>query len=254
MQEYKTLKDLAKILLQFDDFQTEELSVTEISKAVKMAPSKVSRMLGTLEGEGFFEKNPQTGKYRLGIFLFELGISYAYHFPLRKIIRPHVEQIAKEVKLTVSWAILRKNKVLVLDRIQNLPIDVLAYRVGLNLPVHTTSVGKIMLAHLPQEEQDNILRSVNLVKFTEASVVDRKTIIKNLKLFKERGYSTDKEETYEGVNCFAVPIRDANGEVIAAMSLMDDKSRTSYKTLLQQVDYLKEKALFISRQLGFRDF
>ncbi len=254
MQEYKTLKDLAKILLEFDDFKTEELSVTEISKAVKMAPSKISRMLGTLEGEGFFEKNPQTGKYRLGIFLFELGIAYAYHFPLRKIIRPHVEQIAKEVKLTVSWAILRKNKVLVLDRIQNLPIDVLAYRVGLNLPVHTTSVGKIMLAHLPEEEQDNILRSVNLLKLTEASVVDRKTIIKNLKLFKERGYSTDKEETYEGVNCFAVPIRGANGEVIAAMSLMDDKSRTSYKTLLQQIDYLKEKTLFISRQLGFRNF
>jgi len=254
MQEYKTLKDLAKILLEFDDFKTEELSVTEISKAVKMGPSKVSRMLGTLEGEGFFEKNPQTGKYRLGIFLFELGIAYAYHFPLRKIIRPHVEQIAKEVKLTVSWAILRKNKVLVLDRMQNLPLDVLAYRVGLNLPVHTTSVGKIILAHLPEEEQDNILRSVNLLKLTEASVVDRKTIIKNLKLFRERGYSTDKEETYEGVNCFAVPIRGANGEVIAAMSLMDDKSRTSYKTLLQQVDYLKEKALFISRQLGFRDF
>ncbi len=170
MQEYKTLKDLAKILLEFVDFKTEELSVTEISKAVKMAPSKISRMLGTLEGEGFFEKNPQTGKYRLGIFLFELGIAYAYHFPLRKIIRPHVEQIAKEVKLTVSWAILRKNKVLVLDRIQNLPIDVLAYRVGLNLPVHTTSVGKIMLAHLLEEEQDTILRSVNLLKLTEASI------------------------------------------------------------------------------------
>ena len=253
-QNYKTLKDLAKILSLFNDLQAEEKSVTEISKALEMFPSKVSRMIRTLEGEGFFEKNLESGKYRLGILFFELGVVYAYHHSLRKIIRPHIEQIAQEINVTVSWAILKKNRVIVLDRIQNLPIDALAYRIGLNLPVHTTSVGKILMAYLPDEEQDRILRSVNLVKSTEASVIDPKIIKKRLKRYREEGYSTDEEETYEGVNCIAVPIKNADGAVIAAVSLMDDKSRTSRELLFQHLDYLKEKALFISRQLGYRSF
>lgn len=253
-QNYKTLKDLAKILSLFNDLQTEEKSVTEISKSLEMFPSKVSRMLRTLELEGFFEKNLESGKYRLGILFFELGVVYAYHHPLRKIIRPHIEQIAQEINVTVSWAILKKNRVIVLDRIQNLPIDALAYRIGLNLPVHTTSVGKILMAYLPDEEQDQILRSVNLVKSTEASVIDPKIIKKRLKLSREEGYSTDEEETYRGVNCIAVPIKNADGAVIAAVSLMDDKLRTSREILFQHLPYLKEKALFISRQLGFRNF
>ena len=194
MQEYKTLKDLAKILSLFNNLRTEELSVTEISKAVGMSPTKISRMLGTLEGEGIFERKTKTGKYRLGILFFELGVVYAYHFPLRKIIRPHIEQIAKEIKVTVSRAILRKNRVIVLDRIQNLPIDVLAYRVGLNLPVYSTSVGKILMAHLPERERDQILQSVDLLKMTDATNVDLKKVKRKLKRFKEMGIRQTKRK------------------------------------------------------------
>ncbi len=254
MQEYKTLKDFTKILSLFNSVTTEELSVTEISRTLGMSPSKISRMLGTLEGEGLFERKGKTGKYRLGTLFFELGVLYAYHFPLRKIIRPHIEQMAKEIKVTVSWGILSKNRVIVLDRIQNLPIDVLAYRVGLNLPVYSTSVGKILLAYHSEEEQDRILQSIDLMKVTDATVVGLKSIKENLKAIRERGFSTDEEETYDGMNCIAVPIRNASGQVIAAISLMDEKSRTIREVLCQNVDYLREKAIFISRQLGFRNF
>lgn len=254
MQEYKTIKDVAKLLSLFNNFHTEELSVAEISKSLGMSPSKVSRMLGTLEREGIIEREDKNGKYRLGIMLFELGVAYAYHFPLRKIIRPHIEQMAKEIQLTVSWAVLKKNRVIVLDRIQNIPIDVLAYRVGLNMPVHSTSVGKVLLAYLPEEKQDSILMSVDLKKVTDATMTEPDQIRQHLKLVEENGYATDEEETYEGLNCIAVPIRDASGQVICAMSLMDEKARTNREQLYSHVDYLKEKALFISRQLGFRNF
>jgi IclR family KDG regulon transcriptional repressor len=254
MQEYKTIKDLAKLLNLFNNLNTEELSVAEISKVLAMSPSKVSRMLGTLEGEGIIERENKNGKYRLGIMLFELGVTYAYHFPLRKIIRPHIEQMAKEIQVTVSWAVLKKNRVIVLDRIQNIPIDILAYRVGLNMPVHSTSVGKVLLAHLPEEKQESILRSIDLNKVTDVTVTEPERIRQHLNVTKERGYATDEEETYEGVNCIAVPIRDGSGQVICAISLMDEKSRTSRDQLYKHIDYLKDKALFISRQLGFRNF
>jgi DNA-binding IclR family transcriptional regulator len=216
-----------------------------------MLPSKISRMLKTLESEGFFEKNSETGKYRLGLAFFELGMVCALNFPLRKIVRPHLEEMAQKFNLTVSCAILKNSKVVVIDRIQNLNIDLLTYRIGLNLPMHSTSVGKVLLAYLPEKEQDRLLKSINLVKFTDATIADRKLIKDDLKLIKQRGYATDHGETHEDLNCIAVPIRNGNGQVIAAINLMSERSRTSSEELFKLTDYLKERALFISRQLGY---
>ena len=252
-QEYKTLKDSAKIFSLFNNVQVEERGVTEISKALAMSPSKVSRMLGTLEREGLFEKNAETGKYRLGIGFFELGIVYAFHFPLRKIIRPHIEQMAKELNLTASWGILRNSKVIVVDRVQNLHIDLLAYRIGLNLPIYTTSIGKVLLAYVSEEEQDRILQSVSLVKFTDATIVDKKLIKGNLRIVRERGYATDGGETHEDLNCIAAPVRNGTRDVIAAINVKDEQSRTSAEKLFQFADELKERAFFISCQLGYRN-
>ena len=67
-------------------------------------------MLRTLEDKGFFERNLEMYKYRLGIEFFELGMVYIFNFPLRKILRPHIEQMTKELNLTASWGILKNSK------------------------------------------------------------------------------------------------------------------------------------------------
>ena len=261
MSDYKTIKDLTKIILLFNTFQSEEKSVMEISRSLNMLPSKVSRMLGTIAKEGFVERNQETNKYRLGIRFFELGMVCAFHLPLRRIIRPHIEQMAKELNqmakelnLTVGWAILRNNRVIVVDRIQNMNIDMLAQRIGLNLPIHTTAIGKLLLAYLPEEDQDKVLESIELVKLTDATVVDKELIKENLKVIKERGYSTDERETHKDLNGIAAPIKNATGDVVAAIHLMGEDSRISAQEFFQFASFLKEKALFISRQLGYFSF
>jgi IclR family KDG regulon transcriptional repressor len=254
VQEYKTLRDFARIVQLFGTFESEEKSVADISKAVKMLPSKVSRILGTIEKEGFLEKNPETKRYRLGIRFFELGMVYAYHLPLRRIIRPHIEQMAKELNLIVGWAILRNNRLIVMDRIQSMTIDILAQRIGLNLPVYCTAVGRLLLAFLPEDEQDRVLESVDLKRLTVATVIERDLIKENLKMIKEKGYATDVGETFEGVNGIAAPIKDVNGEVVAGIHLMGRDSEDSAREIIEFVPYLKEKALFVSRQLGCTRF
>ena len=122
---------------------------------------------------------------------------------MRKILRPHIEQMAKELNLTASWAILNNSKVIVVDRVQNLNIDLLTYRIGLNLPIHSTSLGKVLLTYLPEEEQNRILKSVNLTKLTSKNIVDENLIKENLKFIRERGYATDEGETHEDLNCIA---------------------------------------------------
>jgi IclR family transcriptional regulator, KDG regulon repressor len=250
-EKYRTIHNLTSILRLFNDFGIEERGVTEISKTLHMTPSTVSRMMEALEGEGFFERNPETGKYRLGIGFFELGIIYAFNFPLRKIIRPHVEQMAKEMALTASWGILKNSKIIVIDRVHNPSIDLFTYRMGLNIPIHSSSIGKVLLAHLPVEEQTRILKSAKMEKFTEATVTDLNLIKRSLPAVKDAGYAVDQGETYKDINCIAVPIKNGAGQVIAAINLMDEDSRSGSDKILGLSDYLKEKAVFISRQLGY---
>lgn len=250
-QNYKTLKDFAKIVSLFNNFEVEERSVSEISKMAHMLPSKISRMLRTLEGEGYFEKNQQTGKYRLGIAFFELGIVYVSHFPLRKLLRPLIEQMAKELNLTASWGILKKDKVLVIDRVQNLNIDLVALRLGYNLPLHTTSIGKTLLAYLPKVDQNRIFKSLRFEKFTTATITDAGRLKEELIHVREQGYAVDRGETHEDLNCIAVPIRNSGEEPVAALNIMGERARISIEDILNLVGYLKEKALFISRQIGF---
>jgi IclR family transcriptional regulator, KDG regulon repressor len=251
VQEYKTVKDLMKMLMLFNTFHCDEKSVTEISKSLDMLPSKVSRMLGTMEKDGFLERNHETNKYRLGIMFFELGLVYAFHFPLRRILRPHIEQMAQELNMTASWGILRDNRVVVVDHVRSINIDLLTNRIGLVLPVYTTSIGKALLAYLTEEEQDRILGSINLRKLTDASLVDRKLLRENLELVRERGYSTDEGETLADLNCIAASVKDASGKVIAAINLTGEKAQTSPERLHQLAPYVKDKALFVSRQLGY---
>lgn len=250
-QEYKTLKDFIKLLSFYANYEVEEAGVNEVAKALDMAPSKVSRMLGTLSDEGLFEKNRWTGKYRIGVGFFEIGLIYISNSPLRKILRPHIEQIAKETGLVASWAILHKTRAIVIDRVDNMNIDLLTSRVGLNLPLHTTSLGKVLLANLPEENLSSILNAVDLTKFTANSITDMSALRDHLKLVRQEGFALDQGETHEDLHCLSAPVMGSNGEVVAGICAMADNRHTNHEKILEYVDYIKEKALFISRQLGY---
>jgi DNA-binding IclR family transcriptional regulator len=248
---YKTLKDLVRIISLFNSYEIEERSVTEISKLLGMHPSKVSRMLSTLETEGFFRKNPQTRKYRLGIEFFRLGIAYAHHSPLRKIVRPHLEQMAKEVSLTAACGVLKNGNIVLIDRVENLTIDLISVRLVLNLPIHATAIGRALLAYVPENEQGLILRSVELKKFTSSTVVDLSSIKENLNLIRKNGYAVDLGETHEDVNSIAAPVKSSDSRVVAAIGLTGDKLQLPRDKVPKLLPYLAEKAYFISRQLGY---
>jgi IclR family transcriptional regulator, KDG regulon repressor len=251
MQEHKTLKEFARVLKIFNNLQMEEIGVSQLAKALGMTQSKVSRMLASLEKEGLFERNPLTGKYRLGMLFFELGLLYAYHYPLRKIMRPHIEQMARDFQGRMSWSILKEGKVIVVDRIQNTDADVPAYRIGLNLPIHSTCAGKLLLAHLNLEERERLLGKLDLVKFTDNTIVDREVFRENLELIRQNGYSVGSGEAHRELSCVAAPVRDGRGDVVAAINISYVTEQIESKRLPEIIAYVTQKAMFISRQLGY---
>jgi DNA-binding IclR family transcriptional regulator len=247
---YKTLTDLSRILSLFETQEIEERSVSDISKSLEMLPSKVSRMLKTLEIEGFVEKNRHTGKFRIGARFLQLGLLYVLNHPLRRIILPHLEQVAKDLDLVAAWGIFKNGRTIVVDRfrLDNRPM---IYLVGSEVSLHSSSYGKLFLAYLPEEEQRRILKSIVLVKLAPATIDNLPSMRAELAKVKEKGYAVDDGETREGLVGISAPILDDAGELAAALTVSGDVADFTTDRATE-INYLREKALFISRQLGYR--
>ena len=247
---YNLVKDLSRIVSLFGKYGGVERSVTDISKSLQMLPSKASRLLRTLESEGFFERSPDTGKYRIGPKFLQLGLLYLFSHPLRQIILPHLEHMMQELSLSTGWGIFKNDQIIVVDRF-NFGKRAIASRVGLNVPLHSSSYGKLFLAYLTNEQQERLLNSITFVKFTAATISDPERLKEEIKLVKERGYALDQGEIASDILGIAGPIFNIDGDVVAALSVSAEKARFTPDVLRQTIKYLTERARFISRQIGY---
>jgi IclR family transcriptional regulator, KDG regulon repressor len=247
---YRAFQDLGKILSFFENVEGEEKSISEIAKAVGMLQSKISRMLRTLEGEELVERNPDTGKYGLGARLLQLGLLYVANYPLRQIILPHLEQVARDLNVLVGWGSFKNDRVVVVDRL-SLDKNAPAHLFGSNMPLHSSSYGKLFLAYLPENERERILKSLKLVRFTKATITDLKKMRKELETVRDRGYALDDGETREDLAGLAAPILNSGGNVVAALTVSVKKSQATTSSIAELASYLTGKASFISRQLGY---
>jgi DNA-binding IclR family transcriptional regulator len=118
------------------------------------------------------------------------------------------------------------------------------------MPLHSSSGGKLFLAYLDEGERDRILRSLVFAKFTTRTISDIRTMTEELRRVREQGYATDEEETREGISSLSTPIIDDEGEIVAALAIFGNSSDFSAERT-SEVQYLKEKAVFISRQIGY---
>lgn len=250
VSRYKTLKDFGRIISLFENTSGGEISVGDIAKSLQMLPSKVSRMLKTLDSETLFEKNHETGRYRIGARFLQLGLLYTLSHPLRRIILPHLEHMSMDVGLVMSWAIFRSHRVIVVDRV-GIKQSLNLHPLGLGPPLHSSSYGKLFLAYLPSKERDRILQSLDFIRFTSLTISDLRTMEDELKQVREKGYAQDRGETREDIQSMSAPIRDEAGDIIAAISIGATKTRFSIENFSSFADSLTDKALFISRQLGY---
>jgi IclR family KDG regulon transcriptional repressor len=247
---YKTIKDLGKIVSLFGKHGGEEQSVTDISRSLQMLPSKVSRLLKTLESEGFFERSQHTGKYRIGPRFLQLGLLYVFNHPLRMIMLPHLEHMVQELSLSTGWGIFRNDQIIVVDRF-NFGKRSFVSRVGSNVPLHSSSYGKLFLAYLSSQEQRRLLNSLTFTRLTPDTISDPIKMREEIKQARKNGYALDQGETAADMTSVAAPIFNSDGAVVAALSVSAEKPRFTPDILQQTIKYLTERARFISRQIGY---
>lgn len=229
------------------------LSLTELSDRIHLSKSTVQRLTYTLQKLGYLDRDGETKKFRLGQRAMLLGLSIIKHSDLRKVAFPHLDKTSKEIGETVNLAILDGTEIVYVERIKTQQILNINLEVGSRLPAYCTSMGKAILAFLPNERLEALLKEMNLKPQTSNTVISKGALKRELEKVRRCGFATNNEELSIGLRSVASPVRNAGGQVIAAVNIAVPSSRVQLKQL-ETVLARKviETADRISFTLGYR--
>jgi IclR family KDG regulon transcriptional repressor len=229
----------------------EDASLAELAERVKLHKSTAHRLLSILERHRIVERDSETGRYRLGLRLFELGTIAMDRFNIRDRARPYLERLLEEVNETVHLCALDAGEILYLDKIEPARSVRMASRIGHRKPVHCTAVGKAILAHLPEAEQDSILQIHGLPRLTPKTITTPAELKAEFKPIRERGYALDNEETEAGLRCIGAVILDHSGRPAAAVSVSAPSFRLTMDKVPDLAGPVVRVARALSEELGF---
>jgi DNA-binding IclR family transcriptional regulator len=196
--------------------ETNEAGVSEISRAVGLAPSTTHRLLAALASREFLQQNPNSKKYQLGVKIFQLGSSVANRFGIRQAALVNMEKLAAESGETVNLGVLKGTEVIYLEKILNDDPIRVELQVGHSVPAHCTAMGKAMLAFQPPGKLEEIIGVIKFEKRTGMTIMDGDVLRRELAAIRSQGYAIDDGELFEGIKCIAAPVvLPAKGAVVA---------------------------------------
>jgi DNA-binding IclR family transcriptional regulator len=232
--------------------RTGQAGVTEIAAELDVHKSTASRLIAVLEGRGFVEQISGRGKYRLGFAIARLARASSGHLDLSRLSQDICDGLTDALGETTNVAILDENRIVnVVESIGPGEITLRTW-VGQNCPAHATSSGKVLLAGLDIGDV-RVRLSEPLSTFTPATIDTLDDLIAELAEVRERGWSTVTEELEVGLNAVAAPVRDANDQVIAALSVSGPSYRMEEDNLAAVAKQTVAAADAISRRLGWID-
>jgi DNA-binding IclR family transcriptional regulator len=224
--------------------------VSEVAAELGVHKSTAFRLLNALESRGLVEQAEDRGKYELGFGLVRLASSVPGRLDLVRQARPVCEQLAAEVGETVNLAVVRSTFAVNLDQVRG-PAAVSAQNwVGQLTPLHATSSGKVLLAHLPTPQRKALLDEAGLSAFTTKTVRSRHALETQLATVRTDGYATTLEEYEDGLNAIAAPVHDQTGAVIGAVSVSGPAYRLGRRRLRELATPLVAAAALISTRMG----
>ncbi len=239
------------LLEQFHD-DVDELGVTELSKRLKLHKNNVFRLLATLESRGYIEQNKATENYRLGLKALELGQTFIKQMGLLRQAKPILERMVEDCNETSYVAIYKENHIVYLDVVEtSLTVRVVS-RVGSRLPAYCTAAGKVHMAHMSEEELDELLSEQKFIQHTPTTLTSKEALMSELEKVREHGYAIDNEELDMGVRCISAPIRDYTRRIVGAISISGPSMRITDERLEQELIPLALKASSdLSTRLGY---
>jgi DNA-binding IclR family transcriptional regulator len=223
-----------------------EVTIEEIANAFNISKSCSYRMLNILFKKGYLDHGKGESKYYMGFKIIEIGWSAISKNPLAKIASPYLEKLVNLTGESTILGILHNNEVFYIEKLGGKGILKVDVEVETRAPINCTSLGKVLVAWLPDHEISNILKSAHFKQYTCSTLSDKKLFLDELKKTRKRGYAITDEEFILGTCSIAVPIRNKDNDVIASLSLVIPKPRFTD----DRIDTLIKSLFSISRDLA----
>lgn len=238
-----------KIMNLFNESET-RLSLGEISRRLDIPKSTAHNLLKTLMSQRFIEK-VEGDHYALGTAPLSLTQNIRVNVEFRDPAAPLLRQLADSSHESVYLTIKDSDYSLYIYAVES-PRRLLARTaVGDRVLMHCTSVGKAILSYLPQEEVRDIVDRVGLPRFTEATIVDWDSLVREMETTRSRGFSLDQSEVEPGIFCVGAPIFNARGRVFGSCSVSGTDPDIVQGRLSHLSQLVTHTAQQISRQMGF---
>lgn len=238
----KKMLDIVEALRQFD-----EATVSRLAEDLQISKSTAYNHLTTLRSSGYVLK--EGSKYKLSFKFLELGDYTRRRNDVFDIARPEIEKLADETGEVANLMFEEGGQGVHVYRSRN-EVDIrLPNKPGMRVPLHSTSLGKSILAFLPEERVRDIVDEHGLPPKTEHTITDEEELLDELKTIREQEFALDREENMVGLRCVGVPIKK-RGAVVASISVSAPTQRMHDERFREEVpELLLSKANVIELNL-----
>jgi IclR family pca regulon transcriptional regulator len=232
------------------------LGIADIADDLGMSRSTTHRYVITLVALGYLEQGASR-KYRLGLRVTDLGMSALNSTGLREHAHPYLEELRQRTSYTTSLGVLDGTDVLYVDRVRSFrrsqsKID-LELHTGSRLPAHASSIGKLLLAYLPDAEQRDLIGEMKLTKRGPNTITSKKALREELDEIRSAGFAVGDQELAAELYAIAAPVRNEAREVVAAVNLSAPAGMISLEELVDALGpHLITTTDRISARLGYR--
>jgi DNA-binding IclR family transcriptional regulator len=225
------------------------LGVSELADRLGLARPTVHGLLQTLQSHGFVEQDRHSDKYQLGPGLLQLGYSYLDLNELRARSIPYADRLAARSNASVRVGVMHGSSVVVVHHVFRPDATFGVLEVGLQLPLHASSLGKAILAFSPVQVVDDLL-SEPLLRLTKQTL-DEVALRSEMTSIRDQGIATERDEAVLGESSVAAPIFDHGGSAVGAIGVVDTTEGVFPKGLAKGLaTAVGEAARGISRELG----
>lgn len=251
MKPATTVIKVCKILAEFRERPS--MGVTELATRTNLLPSDVHRILNSLVSFGFIEKNSQNKTYRLGMGLMRIGLTLFQRNELRAAAHPLLQRLSEQMETTAHIALfdVRELDIFLVDQVDRSARTPFKPRFGASAGLHSTALGKAILANIDRATAHQMLNKMGMPKATGQTITDLNQFEAELDRTYRQGYGLDLEESAEGGCCLGVPIRDWTGSAVGAISISMPADRFYRESSRQLAMPVKDVAAHLSTVVGF---
>jgi DNA-binding IclR family transcriptional regulator len=218
--EEPRVKSADRVMAVLDHLgEVEFATFAEIAARLELPKSSAHGLLRTMQSRGYVAFDESRKGYRLGRRIWELAHFGRSTEELRALLKPLMDELRDRTEETVQLAVLEGIEAVYLELSESPHPVKLTSRAGVRLPAYTSAIGKSLLSSVEPAELRRRLEPVRLVRLTPNTITDLPSLLAEIERVRGQGYSVDNEEFAIGLRCVAMPVRDGEGRVVAAMSV-----------------------------------